>query len=114
MADNLVTVDELDESAQTTALTDFANFYITLWRRNNLELVTQYDQQHGYIQDINRELATNRSFTPDRERDTSITFNKKDYMALIDEIGVKFHNTGNPETDWKTWYDQQFAALSNS
>ncbi|MCF6164539.1 MULTISPECIES: hypothetical protein [Furfurilactobacillus] len=114
MAENLVPVDELDESAQTTALTDFANFYITLWRRNNLELITQYDQQHGYIQDINRELATNRSFTPERERDTSIQFSKNDYIRLLDEIGVKFHSTGNPETDWSTWYDQHFAALSKS
>lgn len=114
MTDDLITVSELDETARTTALTGFANFYITLWQNNNLELLSEYDRQEGFIQNINRELAANRFFTPEEELSASVAFNQTDYAHLIDEIDMHFHLTGNPETNWATWYDNQFASLAKS
>ncbi|GKT02740.1 hypothetical protein ACRYI5_05120 [Furfurilactobacillus sp. WILCCON 0119] len=114
MADQLSTIDQLDEPAQSTALTSFATFYITLWRQNNLELVSQFDHQHGAIEDINHALTLNQFFTPDQARQASITFSKADYIHLIDEIGMRFHATGNPEIPWFAWYDHQFSTMAVS
>lgn len=114
MAEQLLTIDELDHSAQTTAVTDFAKFYIDLWQQNNLELISAYDHQHGYIENINRELTLNQSFTPEERLTTSVNFNSDDYRQLLRAIKTRFYANGRPETPWTGWYRQQFAQLATA
>ncbi|GAB6092647.1 hypothetical protein [Furfurilactobacillus curtus] len=114
MAEQLLAIDELDHSAQTTAVTDFAKFYIGLWQQSNLELISTYDHQHGYIDNINHELTLNQSFTPEERLTTSVNFNSDDYRQLLHEIGLRFYTNGHSEIPWSGWYQQQFAQLATA
>ena len=102
MAASNTTIDQLNETAQHTALETFAKFYLDRFFGAGLDVFSQIDTQGNLDnQPLTREeltagLLTNRS---------------GNLLDLLKQVKVTFNAQGAPETPWNDWYADQIDGL---
>ncbi|MCM6796511.1 hypothetical protein [Levilactobacillus brevis] len=111
MQDTELTITDLDEPAQQTALTDFAHFYLRHYRTNDLEIIAQYKVDYA-MNDINMYLYANQYFQP-QQLAADVLTNKRDlFLAILQTINLPYNTNGSlKDNSWDSWYQQQYAAI---
>ena len=106
-----LTITDLDEAAQQTALTDFAHFYLRHYRTNDLEIIAQYKVDYA-MNDINMYLYANQYFQP-QQLAADVLINKRDlFLAILQTINLPYNANGSlKDNSWYSWYQQQYATI---
>ncbi|MCF7522684.1 hypothetical protein L3X07_03550 [Levilactobacillus brevis] len=106
-----LTITDLDEAAQQTALTDFAHFYLRHYRTNDLEIIAQYKVDYA-MNDINMYLYANQYFQP-QQLAADVLINKRDlFLAILQTINLPYNANGSlKDNSWDSWYQQQYATI---
>ncbi|MEJ6399675.1 hypothetical protein [Nicoliella lavandulae] len=110
MSDKLFSFTDLNESAQQTAVKDFAIFYVHQYENNDMELIANYDQD-GIVHDINRDLYINRFSLESTIISDSISERFSKYARLLENVDQKYYENGNPEKNWPEWYEAKYAEI---
>lgn len=111
--DAQLSITELAPELQRKAVKDFATFYLPLYDRNNLELMSNFDVAN-YMTDINEHLSYGRFMTTDQRIADSVDFSMADYVNLIANLDQHYYATGTPAVNWTEWYATHFLQISNS
>ena len=96
MAASNTTIDQLNETAQHTALETFAKFYLDRFFGAGLDVFSQIDNQPLTREELTAGLLTNRS---------------GNLLDLLKQVKVTFNAQGAPETPWNDWYADQIDGL---
>jgi len=108
---NDLTITDLDEHAQTTALTDFVHFYLEHYRTNDLEILSQFKVDYA-MNDINMYLYANRNFSPDQLAAGVLAYKKNLFVEILKTINLPFNENGAlKENTWDGWYQQEYAKI---
>ena len=90
---NDLTITDLDEHAQLTALTDFVHFYLEHYRTNDLEILSQFKVDYA-MNDINMYLYANRNFSPDQLAAGVLAYKKGLFVEIMKTINLPFNENG--------------------
>ncbi|WP_203642218.1 hypothetical protein [Levilactobacillus andaensis] len=106
-----LTINDLDEHAQQTALTDFVKFYLRHYKTNDLEILSQYKVDYA-MNDINMYLYANKNFHPD-ELVAGVLGLKHDlFVSILSTMDIAFNENGSlKDTTWEGWYQQEYAKV---
>lgn len=101
---------------QPLSLQVFANFYISKFDEDDLEIMSLYDQVHNTV-DINKYLLNNIHFPRKTLVKHALQYHDYNFKAILDEI-VKDEQI-DPETmltfeSWGTWYEKRRAKITGS
>ncbi|MDT6979283.1 hypothetical protein [Levilactobacillus zymae] len=111
MSDSVLTITDLDENAQQTALTDFAHFYIAHFKQNDLEILSQYRVDYS-MNDINRYLFENRYFSPAELIAGVLKYKRPLFLNILKTVKVAYNANGSlKDTTWEGWYHQNYAQI---
>ncbi|WP_412988522.1 hypothetical protein ACLJJ6_06955 [Pediococcus siamensis] len=99
---NLVSVTQLNSTNQDKVVRNFAQFYISLYRADSLEIISAFVPA-GYLSDINAVITRNLYLTKDELLNLSLSVSHDDYLKVIERLDQKFHETGTPEMPWRNW-----------
>ncbi|WP_341779906.1 hypothetical protein [Levilactobacillus sp. HBUAS70063] len=106
-----LTITDLDEHAQLTALTDFVHFYLEHYRTNDLEILSQFKVDYA-MNDINMYLYANRNFSPDQLAAGVLAYKKNLFLEILKTINLPFNENGSlKEKTWDGWYQQEYAKI---
>lgn len=106
-----LTITDLDEHAQATALTDFVHFYLEHYRTNDLEILSQFKVDYA-MNDINQYLYANRSFSPDELATGVLAYKQHMFVEILKTINLPFNENGSlKDNTWDGWYQQEFAKI---
>ncbi|HJE87245.1 MAG TPA: hypothetical protein K8U88_06620 [Levilactobacillus hammesii] len=112
MADSELTITDLDEGAQATALSDFAHFYLRHFKTNDLEILSDFRVDYS-MNDINKYLFENRFFSPDQLITGVLKYKSPLFLSILKTIGMTFNANGSlKDTTWEGWYAQHYAQIS--
>lgn len=111
LSDSVLTITDLDENAQQTALTDFAHFYIAHFKQNDLEILSQYRVDYS-MNDINRYLFENRYFSPAELIAGVLKYKRPLFLNILKTVKVAYNANGSlKDTTWEGWYHQNYAQI---
>ena len=110
MAASNTTIDQLNETAQHTALETFAKFYLDRFFGAGLDVFSQIDTQ-GNLADINHYLLDNQPLTREVLTAGLLTNRSGNLLDLLKQVKVTFNAQGAPETPWNDWYADQIDGL---
>ncbi|WP_461239944.1 hypothetical protein [Paucilactobacillus sp. N302-9] len=112
-SNQLLTIDQLDQENQKKAILGFIDFYVQLFKRSDLEIMTNF-KVGNLVSDINDVLERNRYLSGPLLVQVSIHQSYQEYFEILQHLNQKFYETGNPEIDWSTWEQQQHDQLAVS
>lgn len=113
---NKTTMPKEEFKEQPDYLKVFANFYITQFDEDDLEIINLYDEKHNMV-DINSYLLNNIHFPRKKLLDHVLQYHDYNFKNLLD---VMIEKTGvKPEAmltyeAWDKWYKEQRAKISSS
>lgn len=106
-----LSITDLDEHTQSTALTDFVHFYIAHYRKNDLEILSQYKVDY-VMNDVNQYLYANQSFSPEQLAAGVLQYKQSSFIEILKTIGLSFTDNGAlKDNTWEGWYTQQYAKV---
>jgi len=106
-----LTINDLDEHAQQTALTDFIKFYLRHYKTNDLEILSQYKVDYA-MNDINMYLYTNKNFHPDELVAGVLDLKRDLFISILSTMDIAFNENGSlKDTTWEGWYQQEYAKV---
>ncbi|GEO68018.1 hypothetical protein [Levilactobacillus spicheri] len=112
MADSALTITDLDEGAQDTALTEFAHFYLKHYRTNDLEILSDYRVDYS-MNDINTYLFENRFFSPEELIAGVLKYKRPLFMNILKTVGLPYNANGSlQDITWEGWYAQRYAQIN--
>ncbi|RXI75696.1 hypothetical protein [Levilactobacillus suantsaii] len=111
MSDSELTITDLDESAQETALMDFVKFYVQHYKQNNLEILSQYKVDYA-MNDINQYLFENRYFAPEQLVEAVLKTKRELFLTILKTLKLPYNANGAlKDNTWDGWYRQSFAKI---
>ncbi|MFC6261534.1 hypothetical protein [Levilactobacillus fujinensis] len=106
-----LTINDLDEHAQQTALTDFTKFYLRHYKTNDLEILSQYKVDYA-MNDINMYLYANNNFHPDELVAGVLALKHDLFVSILSTMDIAFNENGSlKDTTWEGWYQQEYAKV---
>lgn len=107
-----LTINDLDENAQSTALTDFVHFYLRHYRTNDLEILASFKVDYA-MNDINMYIYANLNFSPAQLAE-GVLANKRDlFLTILKTVNLPYTASGAlKDITWEGWYAQQYAGIA--
>lgn len=106
-----LTFDQLSTTAQANALKDFVPFYLSLYRKDNLELIAQSDD--GEMADVNAYLFDNKSFSTDELINGVLANRPNALKAVLGTLDQTYDADGNATVAWPQWRADAITKLDN-
>lgn len=111
MADSALTITDLDEGAQSAALTEFAHFYLKHYQQNDLEILSDYRVDYS-MNDINTYLFENRFFSPDELIAGVLKSKSPLFLTILKTVNMPYNENGSlKDVTWEGWYAQRYAQI---
>lgn len=113
---NRVTMPAREVPEQPAYLVNFANFYVSSFERNDLEIISEFDSDHNMI-NINHYLLKNQPFSRKDLVRHVLVDHANNFLAILNNMTEK---TGvDPEAmstyeDWSAWYEEQRSKIHSS
>jgi len=111
LADSDLTITDLAEGAQQTALSDFAHFYLRHYRTNDLEILSDFRVDYS-MNDINTYLFANKNFSPDQLIAGVLKYKTPLFLNILKTIAIPYNENGSlKDNTWEGWYAQHYAQI---
>lgn len=113
---NRVTMDPEQFKEQPDYLKVFANFYISEFNQDDLEIINLYDTDHNMV-DINDYLLNNIHFTRKNLVKHVLQYHDYNFQNILDEIQKEEKiDPKDMKTydDWSNWYEKRRAQIPHS
>lgn len=111
-----VTMPAREVADQPAYLVNFANFYVSSFERDDLEIISEFDEDHNMV-NINHYLLLNQPFSRKNLVKHVLIDHAHNFQAILDKITAE---TGvDPEAmttyeDWSNWYEGVRAKIESS
>ena len=111
-----VTMPAREVADQPAYLVNFANFYVSSFERDDLEIISEFDEDHNMV-NINHYLLLNQPFSRKNLVKHVLIDHAHNFQAILDKMTAE---TGvDPEAmttyeDWSKWYEAERAKIESS
>lgn len=111
-----VTMPAREVEEQPAYLVNFANFYVSSFERDDLEIISEFDSDHNMV-NINHYLLLNQPFSRKNLVKHVLIDHAHNFQAILDKMTAE---TGvDPEAmttyeDWSNWYEGVRAKIESS
>lgn len=111
-----VEMDKTEFKDQPSYLTNFANFYISEFNQNDLEIMNLFDTNHNIV-DINSYLINNKEFSRKELVKHVLQIHDYNFENLLTEITKQ--TDLDPKSlmtydDWSNWYESRRKLIPGS
>jgi hypothetical protein len=107
MGEKLYNFSELSKQAKVTSIKDFSIFYVSCYRKCNMEILSQLPDQ-SMLWQINQEVYRNKYESLEHAAKDTIIYCSHSYKKLLNQLDMKYLANGSSEIPWINWYQKQY------